>query len=410
MKQIIIVLLIGSSLGAMRPAVLRDIKNAPQRQKSQSLRKTLLTSKFITAYNRHQAAEQAVASQKKMKKALYKAIKRSDVTGITELVKQGVDITGIIGGTDTALVAAMKIDKEEDRVPFVHYLLWFQAPIDAVDKQGLTALHYAALKGHAEALCVLLEAGATVNLSKYSGETALTLAALNGHATCVEALLAAGADPNKGKLNGQTPLSGAALKGHAACVRLLLEAGASPNKAHLDGSTPLHLACITGHIDCVELLLFFNADPMSCKKDGQTPLHLAALQGNDLCCEMLLICGADVNAKDSKGETPLELAALQGNKETVCLFLVSGAGVNERNNLHQTALSAAALRGNYIIAKMLLERGASVDGKDTRFGSTPLHCAYQKGHKKLATLLLKAGANPSALNKAGRRPIDLLKE
>ena len=54
----------------------------------------------------------------------------------------------------------------------------------------------AAESGHSEAIQVLLETGAAVDLASSMGSTALHLAAFKSHEAVVRVLLAAGADPN----------------------------------------------------------------------------------------------------------------------------------------------------------------------------------------------------------------------
>ena len=56
----------------------------------------------------------------------------------------------------------------------------------------------AALRGHSETVTALLAAKANPNLLDKEGRTALSYAAGNGHFESVKALLAAKADPNAG--------------------------------------------------------------------------------------------------------------------------------------------------------------------------------------------------------------------
>ena len=63
---------------------------------------------------------------------------------------------------------------------------------DAVS--GNTALHWAAARGHAEALRVLLAAGAPLAITNHGGSTALQAAVLNGHVDAARLLRRHGAD------------------------------------------------------------------------------------------------------------------------------------------------------------------------------------------------------------------------
>ena len=107
------------------------------------------------------------------------------------------------------------------------------------DKQenGVSALGWATLKGHARVIEQLQQAGADVNCRNKWGDTALITAADNGHADCVAALLQLGVAIEATNQYGLTALISAACYGNVECARLLLEAGADPeHKAH-DGKT-----------------------------------------------------------------------------------------------------------------------------------------------------------------------------
>jgi hypothetical protein len=60
---------------------------------------------------------------------------------------------------------------------------------------GNTPLHWAAARGHTEAVEALLEAGAPVEATNHGGSTPLQSAVLNGHADAARALRRRGADP-----------------------------------------------------------------------------------------------------------------------------------------------------------------------------------------------------------------------
>ena len=74
-------------------------------------------------------------------------------------------------------------------------------------KSSDTPLHKAARQGDAEAIVVLIDAGANPNAKDDSGDTPLHRAAKGGHAKAIAALLAAGADPNAKDIGGFTPLA-----------------------------------------------------------------------------------------------------------------------------------------------------------------------------------------------------------
>ena len=78
--------------------------------------------------------------------------------------------------------------------------------VDARDVDGATALHAAAAAGHATAMTLLLEHGASVSVTNNYEDTPLHAAAREGHADVVRALLAHRADPHATNRFGARPL------------------------------------------------------------------------------------------------------------------------------------------------------------------------------------------------------------
>lgn len=70
-----------------------------------------------------------------------------------------------------------------------------KSEINALDGEGLAAIHWASDRGSYETIKMLLDNGAKVNLQDADGQTALHYAASCGHSECVKVLLSEGADP-----------------------------------------------------------------------------------------------------------------------------------------------------------------------------------------------------------------------
>ena len=85
--------------------------------------------------------------------------------------------------------------------------------------------------------------------------TALHVAAENGSLEAVDLLLEAGADMEVPDERERTPLHWAAFSGHLEVARHLLEAGADRDKSDHEQATPLLLASDAGHLEVVRLLL-----------------------------------------------------------------------------------------------------------------------------------------------------------
>ncbi len=157
-----------------------------------------------------------------------------------------------------------------------------------------------AKQGDAEAVRSLLKGGADPNLAQGDGVTALHSAAMQGHAHVVEALLAAGAEVDATtRIGAYTPLHLASRGGHGAVVRALLEKGADARMATTNsGATPLHLAAraVAGE-DAVAALVDHGADVNAREGSaGQTPLMFAAAFDRTPAMQVLLKHEADPNA------------------------------------------------------------------------------------------------------------------
>jgi uncharacterized protein len=128
--------------------------------------------------------------------------------------------------------------------------------VNAANAEGFTPLGLAAFFGHGQAVKVLLEFGADVNLKGPSrfANTALDAAVAANHADVVRILLAARGDPNARSEGNYTSLHKAAAHGNLEIVRMLLDAGADPKATRDGGHTPLDDAREKGHAAVVVLL------------------------------------------------------------------------------------------------------------------------------------------------------------
>jgi hypothetical protein len=139
-----------------------------------------------------------------------------------------------------------------------------------------TALELAVCRGHAEAVQVLVDAGADLELCDVNGHTPLRWACCNSegfHAQIAEILIRAGADVNaRDNFNG-TVLHGAALDRNPEAVKLLVKHGARVNAVNNGGDTPLHSAVGAGHVETTKALLNAGAKRRKKNKKGETPVH-----------------------------------------------------------------------------------------------------------------------------------------
>lgn len=115
-----------------------------------------------------------------------------------------------------------------------------------------TPLIWAARSGAVDAIKLLLDAGADVNLPGPSGDdwdaTPLQHAILERQPKAVELLLERGADANRAGAGSQAPLFLAAGDTDPTFVTLLLAHGANPNLEDGQGHTPLSRAVSAGSL------------------------------------------------------------------------------------------------------------------------------------------------------------------
>ncbi len=227
----------------------------------------------------------------------------------------------------------------------VRSLLRHGAKANFASKSGNTPLLVAAQRhGSAPVLRELLAQGADVNASNDEGMNALNAAARVGDLEAVRLLIEHKADINvvptpriPGKSRGNA-LMNAALNGHLEILEALVEAGADVN-VESDQGTALSWALFTDRRRCAEFLLRQGAQTdvrgmalRSLRNDaGYTPLMYAAMTELDdaAMVEALLARGVEVNARTTKGETALEFARKRGETRVVAALVRAGA-VDER--------------------------------------------------------------------------------
>ena len=112
--------------------------------------------------------------------------------------------------------------------------------LTASDKDGATALHYAAASGSESVLDALLAAKADVNARKSDGVTPLHVAAGTGREDAARALILAGAGLDAPDAKGRTPMSLARSRGFTRVADALVSAGAT--EVSFVGTPPIRVS------------------------------------------------------------------------------------------------------------------------------------------------------------------------
>ena len=257
----------------------------------------------------------------------------------------------------------------------------------AVDENGWTHLHWAAVANDEESVRRLLEMGAPVDFknngdgSDFSDEANLRLAVVLGEKQVNE------------NRDGMTPLLVALYHGTSSIplVSILIDGGANVNARHRRGHSPLHLAAHNNAPEVAALLLENGANVNARNRGQQTPLYFAARMGALETAALLLENGANVNAGSGSGRKPLHVAAGGNWTEVAALLLKNGADVNAKGEDDLTPLHFAAANNATETAVLLLENGAEVNaesGLELEWKSTPLDDA---NYHEMQALLRKHG-------------------
>jgi ankyrin repeat protein len=256
------------------------------------------------------------------------------------------------------------------------------------DRLDSTPLHGAALYGSADAVRILLDAGADPNARDKSEATPLLYAAYSLEKTRL--LVEKGGDVNAKAKGGYTPLWVAAgAPGNDSTVRYLIEKGADLKAILPTGFD--YLQRVAGHEEAqtVRWLLDKGIDPHRATNSGDTALTESLVCDGGAKARVLLGAGSNVNAFttsagafkngpiDSFGVTPLMLAATCGDDAVVSSLLKAGANVNALDHRHMSALMMAVAvdHAQPETARLLIVAGASLNIGD-RNSETALDWAH----------------------------------
>ena len=358
------------------------------------------------------------------------AAHEDDTTVVAALLKAGAKVNVADEYGDTALTQACA----NGNAAIVRLLLDAGADANAARWNAESALMIAAGSGNPEVLRQLIAHAAKVDaVETVKGQTPLMWAVARGHADAVEVLIKAGAKVNAISKSGFSPLVFAAIEGTPKSAEVLIAAGAEVNYAVPAGLTPL-LVAVTGKKNAVaDVMVAHGADVKGKDRTGNTALHIAAQLGDVNLSKALVAKGADVNVKTNKqqavggrggggggffrgpsGEqTPLMLAARAGQVDVMKTLVAAGADATLRAQDGSTLLMAAANSGKLGPVAYAWELDPAAVKAQTETKSEVMHASVtgslqvstQDEICKVVEFLAAKGADLDPLDANGRTPI-----
>ena len=372
--------------------------------------------------------------------SLHFSARTGDISMIKEFHKQGSSLEARDDKGQTVLFHAVKGKQHA-------VIEWLtgkgRANVQAVDKQGLTALHVAAQACDVKSAEILLKHNADVNALSSHNLTPLHCIPHSEGARLLILMHEKGADINAFDKDKNRLVHKAASRGDSASLlfKVASDLGADLKAPGAQGNTPAHHAADSGSKIILGLLNQKEIDIQAVRNAaGYTPLMLAARAGKIEAMRFLLERGASYNVADSDGRSLIELSIHWGNPEVISLLQEHGANYQHvttaGSDMHpiwkavhegQGASVAKLLDGgvsveyehngvrmlqlaievdNLEVVRLLLERGAAVDVPDLR-GWTALHSAAWSGNVETILLVLQKTENKEAKDHQGWTPLDL---
>ena len=380
---------------------------------------------------------------------LIAAVKAGSAEEVLRLIREGADICARDGDDHgpTALHISASLGCDE----ILLYLIGAGADLESTcfyEFDGLqygkaTPILFAVTANRANAMRMLLAAGASYHRQGSDYYSPLDSAAYYNASDALRTLLAAGAGEDDKK---DSALHAAASNGSITALNILIEAGANVNsyKDHEDiwcsAFNECGLKTNDIYLEMVNILIQagarLNPDPLlNTRKIFLTPLMHAAENDFTQIMQRLLSAGADLNAVDSLGRTALHHAimGIQGN--AIRFLLKAGAshqlgwtvqkrcysGPVEKFTRDCTPLHIFAeynLFGSDIlnILEILIAAGCDINAR-TSEGATPLHemcrsvdriTCWNVGRLAIMHFYLGAGAVVDAVDHMGESPLHYL--
>lgn len=296
------------------------------------------------------------------------------------------------------------------------------------DENGATLLHHAAASNQVAVMQYLIQsASININAVDKDGNTALHLAAINKHADAINFLLTNGANDTILNSDMDAPLHIIIRANNTQLVEVFLQ---HPSidivVAGKRNRTPLHIMSELDHIESLkvfhrfimeqELFKKINGFRLCAKDDDElTPIHLAARSGSHRVLEFIISnCMKHryrpeiiLSFLDEENSTPLHAAIDGGHLSVVKVLLQHGAKPDITKDQQPPPFILASSQGKLDMMKVMVELGNKdvVFCRDA-FGQTALHrCVHSLNCAEIMCFLVDNEAELDAVDNKGRTPL-----
>lgn len=369
------------------------------------------------------------------KKTAFHFAKKENKDVLRYLVSKGAK-TNVIDQNDCSPLMVATLDANEESLKI---LLDLKCDVSQTNNFGRNCLSFASEHNKLPIVKELIAAGAEIDAVDKNGNTALHFAAENGNGTLdvVQFLLEKQADPNLKDNDGWNSLMFATSKGDVKIVKYLVSNKAETKIINKEGWSPLMIAVSIKNVELARYFVDLNCDPNIISTEGQNQSALtiaiendqkeiieflvpkvdlkltafkAAENGDLKVLELLNLKGVNLNIVDQQQRSPLMLACVhEANLDVVTFLVLLGCDPNAINDQSQNCLHIASLNGNIKIVRHLISlkcdpNAISKDGHNAL--TISIHKQNHQTSEYLYSLLLDGTENMNEKDPS-KRKIDI---